>query len=135
MKDTRSITEKKKKLPALVHSRHHDSLRLGVLEASQPGEDQSGAPRRAFGLIRPFDAWIAQQFNRACRRPARAKLVDSSNFCLFLKGAAEQRRGGRGSVEFPKNKPPPPPVPQIRAAALERNLFLIRKRLRRRPFS
>lgn len=70
MKETRSIKgkKKKKKLPALVHSHRHDSLRLGVLEASEPGEDQSGAPRRAFGLIRPFDAGISQQFNQARRR-------------------------------------------------------------------
>lgn len=127
MKETRSIKEKKKrkkkKLPALVHSHRHDSLRLGVLEASEPGEDQSAAPRRAFGLIRPFDAGIAQQFNQARRR---GEVGGFFKLLPFLERAAEQRRGGRGSVEFTKTsrrRACKVPVPQIRAAAFECNLF------------
>lgn len=34
----------------------------------------------------------------------------------FLERAAAQRRGGRGSVEFPKNKPPPPRLQGASAA-------------------
>lgn len=46
----------------------------------------------------------------------------------FLERAAEQRRGGRGSVEFTKTsrrrrRACKVPVPQIRAAAFECNLF------------